>query len=328
MDKDKIFKMLTKKIPEEQVFIDEPMKNHTSFRIGGLADILVKVKDIEELKFAIKISKSEKIDITFIGNGSNILVKDNGIRGIVVKLELCYISIENDLVTVGSGVKIGALSQTLLQEGLSGFEFAYGIPGTIGGAIKMNAGAYGGEMKDVVVETKCLNLEDYSGYTEVTNIDDIEIENYVEGNESSNPNIIILNNDEQKFSYRHSIFMEKKYVIIETKLKFIHADKEKIKETMQNHIESRKEKQPLDFPSAGSTFKRREDYITSKLIDDCGLKGYQIGGAQVSEKHAGFIINKNDATAQDVIDLIDYVKKVVYEKTGKQIELEIEIVGE
>ena len=188
----------------------------------------------------------------------------------------------------------------------------------------MNAGAYGGEMKDIVIETKCLDLEDYGG--ETITIDDIEI---TQKNEvADSPKIIVLDNKEQDFSYRHSIFMERKYIILETKLRLCKGKYEDIKSKMDEYMNSRKEKQPINMPSAGSTFKRGSDYITAKVIDECGLKGFSIGDAQVSEKHAGFVVNKGNATAEDVIDLIQHVKEVVYEKTGKNIELEIEIIGE
>lgn len=354
MDKERLQKILTKEIPENQVFIDEPMSKHTSFKIGGTADIFVKARNIKELKYIIKIAKKEEIHLTIIGNGSNVLVKDKGIRGIVVKIEFEEISvetavlnkskfedilttdiIENEMelpkwedviVTVGSGVKLGELAQKLLKEEITGFEFAAGIPGTIGGAVKMNAGAYGGEMKDIIMETKCLDLECYEKLIEKTNIDDIEITQ--EKDNAKSPEIIILNNKEQDFSYRHSIFMARKYIILETKLELKKGKYEEIKAKMEEFLANRIEKQPIQIPSAGSTFKRGTDYITAKLIDECGLKGYKIGGAKVSEKHAGFIVNEKDATAQDVIDLIKYVQDTVYEKTGKRIELEIEILGE
>lgn len=354
MDREKIQALLTKEIPASRVFVNEPMSKHTSFKIGGVADIFAKVKNIKELKHIIKIAQKEKIHLTVIGNGSNVLVKDNGIRGIVVKIEFQEISIkpsvlnktkienilntditqktielpkwEEVIVTVGSGVKLGELAQKLLKEGITGFEFAAGIPGTIGGAVRMNAGAYGGEMKDIIMETKCLDLECYEEIIENTNIDDIEI--IPEKDNKESPEIMILNNKEQDFSYRHSAFMEKKYIILETKLELKKGKQEEIKAKMDEYLASRVEKQPVQMPSAGSTFKRGTDYITAKLIDECGLKGYQIGGAKVSEKHAGFIVNDGNATAQNVIDLIKYVQNIVYEKTGKNIELEIEILGE
>ena len=337
MDKEKIKNILIKKMPENQVFIDEPMSKHTSFKIGGNADFFIKIKNIDQLIYVINIAKENEINITVIGNGSNILVKDNGIRGMVLKIEIDNISIqrynlsnkvknlftkdiatkdidisafEKIVVNVGAGVKNGTLAQKLAKENVSGFEFAAGIPGTIGGAVKMNAGAYGGEMSDIVFSTTCLDLE----MSEPKNITSLAV--------------ITLNNEEQKFSYRHSIFMEKKYIILETKLLLNEGNYKDIKAKMDENLSSRAEKQPLQMPSAGSTFKRGEDFITAKIIDECGLKGYSIGGAQVSEKHAGFIVNTGNATAQDVIDLINYVKETVHKKTGKKIELEIEILGD
>lgn len=316
-------------IPSQQIHMNEPMSKHTTFKVGGNADIFVIIKNFDELRHVIKIAKRNAIHMTIIGNGSNILVKDNGIRGIVVKIEFEEIKIEkkanNAIVTVGAGVKLMALAQELMNNSISGFEFAAGIPGTIGGAVKMNAGAYGKEMKDIIISTKCLDLKRYNMLASKSNIDDIEVEEIIK--KSNEPDLIELSNEEQEFTYRDSIFSNKRYVILETKLNLNFGDKNEIKAKMDEQLKIRKEKQP-NLPSAGSTFKRGEDYITSKLIDECGLKGYKIGGAQVSEKHAGFIVNSEEATAQDIIELIDYVKKVVYEKTGKAIKLEVEILGE
>ena len=320
---------LTKVISPTRIYMNEPMKKYTSFKVGGNADILIKVKDVQELIHAIKIADKYYLPVTIIGNGSNILVRDNGISGIVIKIEFDKIEIDKQkdfaLITAGAGVKLMKLAQELLNSGISGFEFASGIPGTIGGAVKMNAGAYGSEMKDVIVSTKCLELKKQNRSIRKDNIDDIEITNQI-NNIDQNTNVE-LDNKEQEFRYRNSVFSDKKYIVLETKIKLPYGNKEDIKAKMEEFNKSRKEKQP-DLPSAGSTFKRGEDFITAKVIDDCGLKGYTIGGAQVSEKHAGFIVNTGDATAQDIIDLIDYVKKVVYEKTGKTIELEVEILGE
>lgn len=336
MDKAKIKRLLAKQIQEDQIFIDEPMSKHTSFKIGGTADVFIKVKNIQELKYVIKVAKKVDTHLTIIGNGSNVLVKDNGIRGIVLKIQFEEISIQRNvlgqpnkedvIVTVGSGVKLGELAQKLLKEGITGFEFASGIPGTIGGAIRMNAGAYGGEMKDIVIETKCLDLECYERLIEKTNIDDIEI--IIETESKKTPEIIILNNKEQDFAYRHSVFMERKYIILEVKLQLKRGNVQEIKDKMEQFLASRNEKQPVQMPSAGSTFKRGTDYITARLIDECGLKGCRVGGAKVSEKHAGFIVNEKNATAKDVIELIKQVQDTVYAKTGKKIELEIEILGE
>lgn len=301
MDKNKIKDVLTKEISEENIFIDEPMKKHTSFKIGGVADIFIKVKSVQELQYIIEVAKKENILVTIIGNGSNLLVKDNGIRGIVIMLNMDKIEIEDTIVTVEAGVKLGFLAQKLLKEELTGFEFAAGIPGSIGGAVRMNAGAYGGEMKDIIVETKCL---------------------------TPSGEIVTLSNEEQEFSYRHSIFMENRYIVLETKIKLQKGNKDEIKAKMDDYAQQRKEKQPISLPSAGSTFKRGTDFVTAKVIDECGLKGFSIGDAQVSTKHAGFVVNNGNATAEAVLSLIEHVQKVVLEKTGKKIELEIEVLGE
>jgi len=290
---------------EEKIIFDEPMKKHTSFKIGGTADKFVKVTNEEELKEAIKYAKDKKLKITIIGNGSNLLVLDKGIRGLVIKIDIQKLEIERKekyaKITVGSGYKTMALGIKLMNEDLSGFEELSGIPGTIGGAIFMNAGAYGKEIKDINISTKCM---DYNG------------------------EIVELSNQEQEFEYRSSVFNKKDYIILETKLRLEYGKKEEIKKKMDEYLSSRKEKQPIEYPSAGSTFKRQEGVITAKLIDECGLKGFQIGGAKVSEKHAGFVINSDNATAKDVIDLIKYIKEKVNEKYGIKIKEEIRIVGE
>lgn len=290
---------------EEKIIFDEPMKKHTSFKIGGKADYFIKAETVDELSYILKYIKEKKMPITIIGNGSNILVSDKGIRGAVIKIDIQDLEIErlqdNIQISVGAGYKLMALAIKLKDEGISGLEELAGIPGSIGGAVYMNAGAYGKEIKDINISTKCMDLEG---------------------------NIFELSNQEQKFSYRNSIFNEKEYIILQTKLKLQYGKKQEIEEKMNNYLKQRKEKQPLQYPSAGSSFKRKDGIITAKLIDECGLKGYKIGGAKVSEKHCGFIINYEDATAKDVIDLIEYVKKRVYEKYKIKIEEEIKIIGE
>lgn len=290
---------------EKKIKQNEPMKNHTSFKIGGTADLFLKVATIEELMQAIEYAKTKKIPIYFIGNGSNLLVTDKGIRGLVVKIDIQNISInkaENSVkVTVGAGYKMMALARELLNQEITGFEEFAGIPGTIGGAIYMNAGAYGKEMKDIVISTKCMDLDG---------------------------KIFTLSNKEQEFTYRDSIFEKNNYIILETTLQLNNGIKSEIENKMTKLLKERKEKQPIGEPSAGSTFKRQEGIITAKLIDECGLKGYSIGGAKVSEKHAGFVVNFNNATAKDVLDLIKYIKEKVYEKYGIKIEEELRIIGE
>ena len=291
------------KILSENVKYNIPMKNYTSFKIGGPAEYFVQIKNAEELQEALKIHQQTKEPLTIIGNGSNLLVNDNGIKGIVLQINIKKLEIQEEKdsvkVIVGSGNKLGELAQKLAQKEIAGFEFASGIPGTIGGAIRMNAGAHGTEMKDIV---QTITYVDKMG------------------------KIHKMTAEQAKFQYRKSIFAEKDYIIIEAELKLQKGNKKEIQEKMQEYAKYRKEKQPLEYPSAGSTFKRGEDFITAKLIDECGLKGYQIGGAQISEKHAGFIINKGNATAEDVLKLIEYTKEQVYKKFNKVIETEIEVI--
>ena len=298
-----LYNEFIKKIDKTRVYLNEPMCKHTTFKIGGVADIFVKVENIEELIFVINKCKEKNVPITVIGNGSNILVKDGGIRGVVLKLQLSNINfIENNLVNVEAGVLLSKISNIAYEKGLSGLEFACGIPGSIGGAVKMNAGAYGKEIKDVLISTTYLD---------------------------KNLELHTINNKENKFDYRCSRFSyNKEDIIISATLKLKPDVKEKIKLEMDSNMKSRKEKQPINFPSAGSIFKRGNNYITAQLIDQCGLKGYNIGDAYVSEKHAGFIVNKGNATAKDLLELVEYVKKKVYEKFNIQIQLEIEVMGE
>lgn len=294
------------KLNKENLYYNEPMAKHTSFKIGGPADVFIKVDNIEELKEILKLSKENKIPLTIIGNGSNILVTDKGIRGITAKLNFKNIKIENiadnkEKIDVDAGVPVGLLAQKLLKEEITGFEELSGIPGTIGGAVIMNAGAHGKELKDIL---KKVNAMDYNG------------------------NIHEFTNEECQFSYRNSRFQKEKYIILQATLELEKGNSTEIKEKMDEYMQFRKEKQPIEYPNAGSTFKRGEDFVTAKLIDEAGLKGYKVGGAQVSEKHAGFIVNVDNATAKDVIELTDYIKEKIEEKFGKKINLEIQIIGE
>ena len=305
MEKNQIYEFLIRELPEEQIKIDEPMKKHTNFKIGGNADIYVTAKTIEQVQVILKLVKQYQIPLVILGNGSNVLVSDQGIRGIVLSIAIQQFEIEKNreeaIITVGAGEPLGKLAYSLLKEEIAGFEFAGGIPGTMGGAIRMNAGAYGGEMKD------CIQTVTYM-------TEDGEIKEF--------------SNQECEFSYRHSIFCDKNFIIVKAKIVLPYGEKQEIQGKMEEYAQSRKEKQPLMFPSAGSTFKRGEDFITAKIIDDCGLKGFSIGDAQVSTMHAGFVVNTGNATAKDVIEVVNHVKQTVFEKTGKQIELEIELLGE
>ena len=292
-------------ISKEKIKYHEPMAKHTSFKIGGPAQCFINAESVEEIKQICKVASKNDINLTIIGNGSNLLVTDNGINGIVVKVNIKKFELEfsNDDVSliVGAGNKLGEIAQKLLRNEITGFEFAAGIPGTIGGAVRMNAGAYGKEMKDIVETVKYM---DYDG------------------------NIYEKSNKDLEFEYRKSMFAKNKFIILEAKLKLQKGNAQYIKDKMLEFEQSRKQKQPLEFPSAGSTFKRGTDFITAKLIDDAGLKGYRVGGAMVSTKHAGFVVNENNATAQDVLNLVKHIKQEVYKKFNKKIELEIQVIGE
>ena len=291
-------------IDKEKILYNEPMSKHTTFKIGGPAECFIKIDNIDDLKEILSFVKENKVPLTVVGNGSNLLVLDNGIKGITtcIKLEGIELKEENDfyILKVASGEKIGKVARMMCSKEISGMEELLGIPGTIGGAVKMNAGAHGREMKDIVTKVTCV---DYDG------------------------NIKEFSNEEMKFEYRKSLLKEEKYIVLEVELKLQLGKKEEIQEKIEKYSRYRKEKQPMEYPSAGSTFKRGDDFITAKLIDDAGLKGYSIGGAEVSTKHSGFIINKGNATAKDVLDLVEYVKEEVYNKFNKNIELEIEVIG-
>jgi len=290
-------------LEQANIYYNEPMSKHTSFKIGGLAECYIKVNNLQELEEIINIANTYKVPLTIIGNGTNILVKDNGIKGIVAKINIKNIQIneENNVVKVGAGNTLAEVAQILLKNDLTGMEELAGIPGSIGGAIRMNAGAHGKEIKDIIVSATVI---DYSG------------------------NIKTLSNEEMKFEYRNSIFSKKKYIVLEAELQLNKGNKEEIKQKMQDFAIWRKEHQPLEYPNAGSTFKRGDGFVTAQLIDECGLKGTSIGGAQISTKHAGFIINTGDAKAQDVLELVDLIKQEVFKKFQKEIQLEIEIIGD
>ena len=299
-------KILQDVISRKNILKNEPMSKHTSFKIGGIADYYIVVNSIQELKNVLKIAESNKIPITIVGNGTNLLVREGGIRGFVIKLNLNNFKIKRSSseiqLTVESGMSLATLALIATKEEISGLEFLSGIPGTVGGAIRMNAGAYGKEMKDVVVKSRYMT---YDG------------------------KIKTLNLDEHKFEYRNSVFSNlKDVIIIDTTIKGEKGNKEEIENQIKEYSKLRKEKQPLEYPNAGSTFKRKEGYITAKLIDECGLKGYSIGDAEVSIKHAGFIINKGKATANDILNLTQHIKCEVKKKFDVDIELEIIVLGD
>ena len=292
-------------IPEDRILYGEPMGKYTSFKIGGPAECLIKIKSTEELKKVLELASKNNIPITVIGNGSNVLVLDEGISGITLMIKIEGVSFqtlddEKFIVKVGAGEKIAKVGRMFLNNSFTGFEEISGIPGSMGGAVRMNAGAHGKEMKDIVKKVTCMDYD---------------------GNEK------IFSNQDMKFEYRRSILKEEKYIVTEVEIELEKGNSEEIKAKMDEYAKFRKEKQPLEYPSAGSTFKRGEDFITAKLIDEAGLKGYSVGDAQVSDKHAGFVINKGNATAKDVLELVNKVKEEVYKKFQKKIELEVEIIG-
>ena len=305
MDIEKVIRQNQLKIDKEKIKYNEPMNLHTSFKVGGPAECYIKIENYEELVEILRFAKRNNINITIIGNGSNILVKDSGIKGIVLQINIKKYELKKEdkkiTLSVGAGNKLSEIAQKLVNEEITGFEELSGIPGTIGGAIKMNAGAHGKEIKDILQNATVCDLDG---------------------------NIKKLENKDLKFSYRNSVLNQQKYIVLEAEFNLNKGTKEEIKQKMEEYKKYRTEKQPLEYPSAGSTFKRGEDYITAKVIDEAGLKGYSIGGAQVSEKHAGFIINKGNATATDILQLIEYVEKTVYDKFKEKIELEIEILGD
>lgn len=281
---------------------NENMKKHTSFKIGGNADYMVFPKNTEEIKNIIMLCNEYAVAYMIMGNGSNMLVSDEGIEGVVIKIasQMSDIKIEDDMVFAESGVLLSTLSKRVMEEGLSGLEFASGIPGTLGGAVVMNAGAYGGEMKDVI---KKIGYMDSCG------------------------EIHEISAEDARLDYRKSMFSDTDDVVVYCKMKLKKGNKEEIKNLMNELNNRRKEKQPLNLPSAGSTFKRPQGYFAGKLIEDCGLKGYSVGAAAVSEKHSGFVVNKSDATAKDVKELIEYIQNEVLKKFGVKLETEVKFCG-
>lgn len=295
---DAILQSLRSITSEENILVNEPLKNHTTFKVGGPADILVTPASKEELIACLKLDVPKFV----MGNGSNLIVKDNGIRGLVIKTtKVNNVTLDGNIIEAEVGAYLGKISIFARENSLTGFEFASGIPGTVGGGVSMNAGAYGGEMKDVVAETTYCDLEG---------------------------NIYTLTNEEHEFGKRKSFFTGKDFVVLSTKIKLNEGNKEEIASKMEELKVSRNTKQPVTMPSAGSIFKRPEGHFAGKLIEDSGLKGYTIGGAQVSTLHAGFIVNIGYATAKDILDLIKYIQEVVMKNYGVELETEVKIVGE
>ncbi|KUG04244.1 udp-n-acetylenolpyruvoylglucosamine reductase [hydrocarbon metagenome] len=298
-----MYSKLSEILPADQIRFDEQMKYHTSFQIGGPADVLVLPRSITDICRTITFCHENNLSFIFLGQGSNVLVRDKGIRGIVIKLGngLNRLSIAGQEIYAEAGISLSTLAFEAAEHSLSGLEFAEGIPGSLGGAVVMNAGAYDGEMKDIIYEV--LAIDTAGNYKTFTR-------------------------EQMEFGYRSSIFQEETYVVLAARLHLNRGDKKEILKTMRDFARRRSEKQPLEHPSAGSTFRRPEGFFVGPIIEGLGLKGFAIGGAQVSSKHAGFIVNKGDATAGDVIDLIAYIQKKVREKHGVDLWPEIKIVGE
>ena len=287
---------------DSEIKIDENMSNHIHFKVGGPVDILLIPSKVSQVVETLKICKNENIPYFIIGNGSNLLVKDGGIRGVVIKLSnLLSIEVNGNIIKASSGTLLEDVSKKAVENSLTGFEFACGIPGSVGGAVFMNAGAYDGEIKNVIKEAEVLDRDG---------------------------NIKVLSKEELELGYRTSKVMKDNLVVISATFELTKGDKEKIRERVNELTEKRESKQPLEYPSAGSTFKRPEGYFAGKLIQDAGLKGASVGGAAVSEKHSGFVINKDGATAEDVLNLIAHVQNEVKKQFGVELHTEVRIIGE
>ncbi len=288
---------------KEQVLFEEPMKSHTTFRIGGPAEVFIMPKSVKQVQMAVKICQEEQIPYFILGNGSNLLVSDRGYRGVIIQMDrnMGEIQVEGTEIQAAAGALLSSIAVAARRESLTGFEFAGGIPGTLGGAVVMNAGAYGGEIKDVLKEVTVMD---------------------------GDGKIFTLPASELEMGYRTSIIKTAGYLVLSARITLSRGKEEDIKARTRELSEMRTQKQPLDYPSAGSTFKRPEGYFAGKLIMDSGLRGYSVGGAMVSEKHCGFVINKGNATAEDVVSLMKHVTEVVQEKYGVTLEPEVKFLGE
>ncbi len=299
-----ILSLVAANFAPERIIPRAPMARYTTFRVGGPADVLVNIADTREIPVALRAAKSAGVPVTLIGNGSNLLVRDGGIRGLVIRIasDCAGIAREGDVIRAKAGVSMSAAAQFALSEGLSGLAEMSGIPGTLGGGVIMNAGAYGSELSQVVTRVDAISLSD------------------------GKP--VVFEGPDLGFSYRHSAMMDANVIVTDVTMQLTPGDPDAIRARMDECNRARREKQPLNYPSGGSTFKRPAGLFAAKLIDDCGLRGLRVGGAQVSEKHAGFIVNLGDATASDVLALMDEVKSRVLESTGVTLEPEVRILGE
>ena len=298
-----ILETLQECVPAENIHLNEPMALHTTFRVGGPADCLIEMENAEQLSKILSYLQRVEYPFTVVGNGSNLLVSDKGYQGIVLLIgrKMSGISVEGNVIRAGAGATMAQIAQTAYKNGLSGLEFASGIPGTIGGGVVMNAGAYGGELAQVVTEVSVLD----------------------ESGES-----LCLDNETMEFGYRKSILRKRPFIVTEVLLRAEAGDPAQIKEKMDELAAKRREKQPLEFPSAGSTFKRPEGYFAGELIMKAGMRGFQVGGARVSDKHCGFVVNVGNATAADVMDVICEVQHKVKERFGVELEPEVVFLGE
>lgn len=299
----KIYDELKNIISEDMVKVDELMRSHTTFRVGGPAAFFVTPQTSEEVKKIVACCKAQKVPYYIVGNGSNLLVSDQGYDGVIIQIfkGMNQITLEGTVIRAQAGALLSAVANRALDAELTGFEFAAGIPGTLGGACVMNAGAYGGEMKDVL-ETVTVLTED--------------------------GDILTLGKEELELGYRTSVIAKKNYIVLEAVIRLEQGEKTAIKGYMDELREKRITKQPLEYPSAGSTFKRPEGYFAGKLIQDANLRGFQVGGAQVSEKHCGFVINKDHATASDIAELMRQVSEKVEAEFGVKLEPEVKRLGE
>ena len=299
---DLLYDRLRGELPGLDVLIDEPMSRHTTFRVGGPAKLMALPKTEEETVAAVRLARELEVRPVFVGNGSNLLVDDAGLDAFVVKMTpgLSWWRTEGTVLTAGSGILLGSLANEAARHGLTGLEFAHGIPGSLGGAVTMNAGAYDGEMRQVVISVRVL---DHRG------------------------EIAEIPAEQCEFSYRHSAFSGGERLILSAALQLAEGDQTAIRGRMEELMARRKAKQPLEYPSAGSTFKRPEGHFAAALIDRCGLKGLTVGGAQVSEKHAGFIINTGGATCRDILNLMKQVRERVFRETGVELEPEVKYLG-
>ncbi len=297
-----LYEKIKEVVHPDRVLLNEPMSNHTSFKIGGPAAMLIEIADSSELTHLLPVLKVAEVQYFIMGNGSNLLVNDGGYKGIVIKLAdyLTNVTIDKHEITAEAGILLSTLSKIIAKESLIGFEFASGIPGTVGGAIAMNAGAYDGEMKNCVKSVKVL---------------------------AQTGEILDLTNEEMNFGYRISDVKKFDYIVLETTFTFEKGDPKEISEKTKDFTERRTSKQPLTLPSAGSMFKRPVGYFAGKLIDDSGLRGVRIGDAQISEKHCGFVVNRGNATCREVLDLIQMVQKIVKDNYGVMLETEVKYLG-